>query len=153
MKKIVAVVVVLMMVCSFALASTASNISECLGVDYEPLGTDSIIEALLETEMACETAVGIQFSDEGYYLEYKSSGGFCYGWMSDAEYDEAASQLTAILGALFMNDDIDAGFYILLGEESQTFVISHYDLGEGSYTEVEDFVLAIINATYNFEGV
>lgn len=148
MKKFVMVVLVLIMVCSCAFASVASDVSECLEVDYDFLGSNSLIKEMFETEMPCDTATGVQFSDKGYYLEYKTGNSYSYGWVSDVDFYDATLQLSAILGALYANGDIDAGFYILLGDEVKTIVVSAYDLGEDSYTDVADFLVAIRDTAY-----
>lgn len=148
MKKFVTVVLVLIMVCGCAFASVTSYISECLGLEYTFLGSDSILEKVYEMEMPCNTATGVQSSDKGYYLEYKDSNGNSYGWMSDVDFYDATSQLSAILGALYANGEIDAGFYKFEGDEPKVIAISAYDLGEDSYTNVADFLVAIVGTAY-----
>lgn len=146
MKKLVTIVLCLILVCGCAFATTQKEISDCLGVNYVSLGSYSIVGELCEAETPSNTVTGI-ITDGLYYIEYRDWNNNGYCWMKDTTYNEAVSEVVAILATLYENDRVAASYFVRITDNDvDVKLLSPISGSEDYYTNSAAFVSACISS-------
>lgn len=151
MKKFVAIVLVMMMMCGTAFASVQSEVDDVLGSSYIYLGEDSVIGELVEHEMPSRTMFALCFENV-WYLEYRDIFNRGYCWTEEnIDRESSTLVLTALIAATY-----EAGYVAncYIWTNGEIYYLGNTELEtENSFTDYNEFCDAVLGASAEEEGL
>lgn len=142
MKRFVAIVLVMMMMCGTAFASVQSEVDDILGSSYIYMGDDSVITELIGEKVPSRTMFA-PCLDNMWYLEYRDifNRGYCW-YEEDVDRESSTLALTALISATY-----DAGYVnnCYIWTNNEIYYLGRTELGtENSFTDYNEFCNAVL---------